>query len=72
MLEDRKIVDMTNGKREYFCSHCGIMIYNDHGWILDDGSVICKDRVHCERRRYVKKEKEAKENGTYVKPRWRI
>jgi uncharacterized Zn finger protein (UPF0148 family) len=69
-MENPTIINMTM-TGEHICAKCGITLYNDHGWHMSDGTVICRNTLHCSRRRYQKEEEAAKANGTYKKPRWR-
>lgn len=45
-----KIIDITGTQKTsglWKCAKCGTSIYNDHGWVLDDSSVICRNSQRC-------------------------
>ena len=52
------------------CAKCGTGLRDDHGWAMDDGTVICKDAPACGLRQSHNEIEAAKAAGTW-KPRWR-
>ena len=68
-----KIVDMTgtkNADQKLSCAKCGRELWNDHGWALDDGSVICRLQDKCFTRQIGNKIAQEKAAGTWNPP-WR-
>lgn len=52
------------------CAKCGTSLWNDHGWVLIDGTVICRKDDKCGQRQIHNQIEAAKAAGTW-KPRWR-
>lgn len=63
------IVDMTNGSYRYTCKHCSSEIYNDSGWLLKDGTVVCRNFQRCYSL-VIRKDNENKMSNGWVPP-WR-
>ena len=64
------IKDMTSLTKTAPCSKCGATLWNDHGWVLEDGSIICRHEDKCFSR--VIANKIAAEKAVGVIPPWRI
>jgi len=63
------IQDMTALDRSAPCSKCGRLLWNDHGWILDDGSIVCRREDQCFSR--IIANKIAVEKAAGIIPPWR-
>jgi hypothetical protein len=63
------IQDMTALKGTAPCAKCGATLWNDHGWVLDDGSIVCRREDKCFSR--VVATKLAKEKAAGILPPWR-
>lgn len=65
-----KIIDMTGlQQKSWSCAKCGTKLWNDHGWILDDGSVVCRREDKCHST--VIAAKIAAEKAAGIIPAWR-
>jgi hypothetical protein len=64
------IKDMTALDQIVSCAKCGADLYNDHGWILEDGSIVCRREDKCFSR--VVANKLAAEKAAGVIPPWRV
>lgn len=68
----KDIIDMTgsgNIPKAYTCCKCEQSIWNDHGWFLKNGEIICRNEVRCGLRQAAKRLEEKKAKGIF--PRWR-
>ena len=63
------IQDMTALDRSAPCSKCGRLLWNDHGWILADGSIVCRREDQCFSRIIANKIAVEKTEG--IIPPWR-
>lgn len=60
----------TDSDAIYSCAKCGVSLWNDHGWKLSDGTVICRKDDKCGHRQVRNEIAAAKASGTW-NPRWR-
>ena len=68
-----EVIDMTGAdtsKQVWVCAKCGATLWNDHGWVLASGSVVCRREDKCFERSIKNKIDAEKAAGTW-KPKWR-
>jgi hypothetical protein len=63
------ITDMTSLETTAPCVKCGAILWNDHGWLLDDGSIVCRREDKCFARVIANKLAAEKQAG--IPPPWR-
>lgn len=68
-----KIIDMTGSDlkpRFYICCKCQAELWGDHGWMLEDGSIVCRREDKCHQRSISNKIEQEKAAGVWNPP-WR-